>query len=86
MEHFKEEGRLGVAAFALFNLSAIGFNLAVYEAPVAGPLTVQIIAMVTMQAGAFFSRRTKWIAGFTICYWLLHLYVMRRVIVPEFSA
>jgi hypothetical protein len=85
MKHFYVEGRMGVAAFAVFNPLALPLNSILFGSPVVSIVTLFRLAMLVTQTGTFFSKSERTTAILTAVFVALQLGVLTYTVVPQFT-
>jgi len=85
LQYFEKDGRFGVAAYSLFYLIVIPYNMRLYgEMATAGVLTMNLIQAVLAGVAAF-NRSKRWLAMSTIAFVVIYLSNVAVVIFPAFG-
>ena len=83
-DHYRREGRWGVAAYVIFFVIAIPWNYAMYGFEILSWGNWDILAMIGASLGAVISKSVRQVGVFTAIFMVLHLTNIASVYVPVF--
>ncbi len=76
LEYFNQDGKMGVAAFALFNVLAFPLNVRLFGLSLMSATTMYILGMLGAQVGVLVSRSSRLVGVFTVLFLILQTAVL----------